>query len=102
MANAAAFRDLIVATRNDHPIRLGDVARVIDSVENTQQASWFDGQRSLVLAVQRQPDANTVGGGRQGQGHAAAVRRAAAAPRAASTCSTTARSRSALRFTTCR
>ena len=49
-----------MATRNDHPIRLGDLARVIDSVENTQQASRFDGQRSLVLAVQRQPGANTV------------------------------------------
>jgi hydrophobic/amphiphilic exporter-1 (mainly G- bacteria), HAE1 family len=60
LADAATFRDLIVATRNEHPIRLGDLARVIDSVENTQQASRFDGQRSLVLAVQRQPGANTV------------------------------------------
>ncbi|MGE3293805.1 MAG: efflux RND transporter permease subunit [Geminicoccaceae bacterium] len=60
LADAAAFRDLIVATRNGRPIRLGDLARVIDSVENTQQASRFDGQRSLVLAVQRQPGANTV------------------------------------------
>lgn len=60
LADAAGFRDLIVATRNGHPVRLGDLARVIDSVENTQQASRFDGQRSLVLAVQRQPGANTV------------------------------------------
>ena len=60
LADAAAFRDLIVTSRNGHPIRLGDLARVIDSVENTQQASRFDGQRSLVLAVQRQPGANTV------------------------------------------
>jgi HAE1 family hydrophobic/amphiphilic exporter-1 len=60
LADAAAFRDLIVATRDGHPVRLGDLARVIDSVENTQQASAYDGQRSLVLAVQRQPGANTV------------------------------------------
>ncbi|MEK0085650.1 efflux RND transporter permease subunit [Benzoatithermus flavus] len=60
LADAAAFRDLIVATRDGHPVRLGDLARVIDSVENTQQASAYDGQRSLVLAIQRQPGANTV------------------------------------------
>ncbi len=60
LADAAGFRDLIIATRNGHPIRLGEVARVIDSVENNQQASSYDGQRSLVLAVQRQPGANTV------------------------------------------
>ena len=60
LADAAGFRDLIVATRNDHPVRLGEVARVIDSVENNEQASWYDGERALVLAVQRQPGANTV------------------------------------------
>src|SRR3954451_15507184 len=60
LANADAFRDIIVAVRNGHPVRLGDVARVIDSVENDQVASWYDGTRSLVLAVQRQTDANTV------------------------------------------
>ena len=49
-----------MAVRNGNPVRLGDVARVIDSVENTEIASWYDGKRALVLAVQRQPDANTV------------------------------------------
>lgn len=60
LANADAFRDIIIAVRNGHQVRLGDVARVIDSVENDQVASWYDGTRSLVLAVQRQTDANTV------------------------------------------
>jgi len=60
LVNADAFRDIIVAVRNGHPVRLGDIARVIDSVENDQVASWYDGERSLVLAVQRQTDANTV------------------------------------------
>ena len=41
-------------------MRLGDVTRVIDSVENDQTASWYDGARAIMLAVQRQPDANTV------------------------------------------
>jgi len=58
--DAAQFSDLIIATREGKPVRLRDVAKVIDSVENNQTASWFDGSRSIVLAIQRQPDANTV------------------------------------------
>ena len=60
LADAAQFSNIIIAVRNGKPVRLGDVAKVIDSVENYQQASWYDGARSIVLAVQRQPDANTV------------------------------------------
>ncbi|WP_460451484.1 efflux RND transporter permease subunit [Alsobacter sp. SYSU BS001988] len=60
LSNADQFRNIIIAVRNGRPVRLGDVATVIDSVENYQQASWYDGTRSIVLAVQRQPDANTV------------------------------------------
>jgi HAE1 family hydrophobic/amphiphilic exporter-1 len=56
----AKYRPLIVAYRNGHPVRLGDIATVLDSVENDQVASWFNGTRSIVLAIQRQPDANTV------------------------------------------
>ena len=58
--NAAQFADLIIASREGKPVRLRDVAKVIDSVENNQTASWFEGSRSIVLAIQRQPDANTV------------------------------------------
>jgi HAE1 family hydrophobic/amphiphilic exporter-1 len=58
--NAAAFSDLIIATRDGRPVRLGEVTRVIDSVETTTTASWYDGTRAILLAVQRQPDANTV------------------------------------------
>ncbi|MBP2315867.1 efflux RND transporter permease subunit [Azospirillum soli] len=60
LPDAAAFRDLIVAYRNGAPVRLGDVATVLDSVENIRTASWYNGTRAIVLAVQRQPDANTV------------------------------------------
>ena len=60
LANAAEFSNIIIATRDGHPVRLGDVATVIDSVENLQTASWHDGSRAIVLAIQRQPDANTV------------------------------------------
>ena len=58
--NATSFAELIVANRGGKPVRLADLARVIDSVENNQTASWSDGTRALVLAVQRQADANTV------------------------------------------
>jgi HAE1 family hydrophobic/amphiphilic exporter-1 len=58
--NADQFADLIIATRDGKPVRLRDVAKVIDSVENNQTASWTQGSRSIVLAIQRQPDANTV------------------------------------------
>jgi hydrophobic/amphiphilic exporter-1 (mainly G- bacteria), HAE1 family len=60
LANAKDFSELIIAIRNGNPVRLGDVTRVIDSVANNLQASYFDGKRAEVLAIQRQPDANTV------------------------------------------
>ncbi len=60
LANAAGFANLIIATKNGHPVRLGDVTRVVDSVETTTTASWYNGTRAVILAVQRQPDANTV------------------------------------------
>jgi hydrophobic/amphiphilic exporter-1 (mainly G- bacteria), HAE1 family len=58
--NASDFANLIVAKRDGNPVRLGEITRVIDSVSNRQSASWNDGTRAIVLAVQRQPDANTV------------------------------------------
>jgi hydrophobic/amphiphilic exporter-1 (mainly G- bacteria), HAE1 family len=58
--NAAEFRKLIVAYRNGSPVRLEEVADVTDSVENNRVASWFNGRRSVTMAVQRQPGTNTV------------------------------------------
>jgi hydrophobic/amphiphilic exporter-1 (mainly G- bacteria), HAE1 family len=60
LTRAADYGGLIIAQRNGVPIKLEDVARVIDSVENNQTASWYNGQRSIILAVYRQSDANTV------------------------------------------
>ncbi len=60
LPDAAAFRQLIVSSRNGAPVRLGDIATVLDSVENVRTGSWYNGTRAIVLAVQRQPDANTV------------------------------------------
>jgi HAE1 family hydrophobic/amphiphilic exporter-1 len=60
MRHAADYRDVVVAYRNGAPIKLNQIARVIDSVENDQIATWFNDSRAIVLAIQRQPDANTV------------------------------------------
>ena len=58
--NATQFGRLIVAYRNGAPVRLSEVASVIDSVENNKVASWFNGRRSVTMTVQRQPGTNTV------------------------------------------
>jgi HAE1 family hydrophobic/amphiphilic exporter-1 len=60
MTNAEEYRKVVVAYRNGVPVPLDQVARVIDSVENDKIASWFNENRAIVLAIQRQPDANTV------------------------------------------
>jgi hydrophobic/amphiphilic exporter-1 (mainly G- bacteria), HAE1 family len=60
MPHAADYRDVVVAYRNGSPIKLNQIARVIDSVENDKIATWYNGERAIVLAIQRQPDANTV------------------------------------------
>jgi HAE1 family hydrophobic/amphiphilic exporter-1 len=57
---AAQYRPLIVRYVNGAPVRLGEVANIVDSVENDRVAGWLNGNRSIILAVQRQPDANTV------------------------------------------
>ena len=58
--DAAAFRPVIVAYRNGSPIRLQELGRVIDSVQNDKLAAWFKGKRGIVLAIQRQPGTNTI------------------------------------------
>ena len=60
LGHAAQYENLIVAYRNGAPVRLKDVAKAVDSVEDDRQASWYNGNRGILLAVQRQPDANTV------------------------------------------
>ncbi len=60
LRHAAEYRDVVAAWRNGAPVKLNEIARVIDSVENDKIASWFNNDRAIVLAIQRQPDANTV------------------------------------------
>jgi HAE1 family hydrophobic/amphiphilic exporter-1 len=58
--SAPEFRQLVVTYKDGAPVRLQDVARVMDDVQDNKTASWFDGARAIVLAVQRQPGTNTV------------------------------------------
>ncbi len=54
------YRNVVVAYRNGAPVMLTDVARVVDGVENNQQAAWMDETPAVILNVQRQPGANTI------------------------------------------
>jgi HAE1 family hydrophobic/amphiphilic exporter-1 len=58
--SAPEFRSVVIAYRNGNPVRLQDVALVLDDVQDNRTASWFDGTRAMVLAIQRQPGTNTV------------------------------------------
>jgi HAE1 family hydrophobic/amphiphilic exporter-1 len=60
LMKASDYRPLIVAYRQGRPVRLEEIGRVIDSVQNDKIASWFNNTRGIVLAIQRQPGVNTV------------------------------------------
>ena len=68
LANATEFTNLVVAYRRGAPVRLGELAQVIDSVQDIRLATWFAERnggalnlsRAMVLAVQKQPGVNTV------------------------------------------
>jgi hydrophobic/amphiphilic exporter-1 (mainly G- bacteria), HAE1 family len=60
MRSAAEYRDLIVAYRNGQPVKLKEIANVADGVENDKTANLYNNERSIVLAIFKQPDANTV------------------------------------------
>jgi multidrug efflux pump len=57
---ADAFRPVIVAYKNGAPVRLREVAEVVDSVENDELAGWANAERAVILNVQRQPGANVI------------------------------------------
>ncbi|MBO9663020.1 efflux RND transporter permease subunit [Dokdonella sp.] len=60
MFDAAAFGDLIVSYQNGAPVRLKDVAHVYDGVQNDKGGALLNGERGVVLAIQKQPGANTI------------------------------------------
>jgi len=60
LQDAAAFRPLIVAYRNGSPVRLEELGRVVDGVQTDKVASWYNDERAVILAIQRQPGTNSV------------------------------------------
>ena len=60
IAKADDYRPLVVAFRDGKPVRLGDVATIREGAQDEKTASWFNDQRAIILAVFRQPDANTI------------------------------------------
>jgi len=60
LLKAAEYRPVIVAWRNGAPIRLEQIANVIDGPDNDKLIGWFNNHRSIILAIQKQPGTNTV------------------------------------------
>ena len=66
--NAAAFNNVIIAYRNGAPVRVKDVGKAIDSVQNARTGAWYNNTKAEGLAIQRQAGANTIRAGRHDQG----------------------------------
>ncbi len=60
ISEAKAYEDVIVAYRNSAPVRLKDVAKVSDGLENTRVGGWYNGKPAVIVDVQRQPGANVI------------------------------------------
>src|SRR5262249_19418039 len=55
------YRPLVVAYRNGAPVRVSDVADVVDGAENVKQAAWMNRVPAVIVNIQRQPGANIIG-----------------------------------------
>src|SRR3989454_650474 len=60
LVSSDSYRPLIIAYRNGGPVRLTDVATVVDGVENAKQAAWANRDPAVILNIQRQPGANII------------------------------------------
>ncbi len=60
LLDAEGYNSIVVAWRNGSPVRLSEVAHVYAGVENERNAGWYNGARTIYLAIQRQPGTNTV------------------------------------------
>ncbi|MDH4151254.1 MAG: efflux RND transporter permease subunit [Betaproteobacteria bacterium] len=60
LQRAENFNNLIVAYKDGMPVRLSDVGNALDGIENSKIKSWLNGERAIILAIYRQPGANTV------------------------------------------
>ena len=60
VTNADTYKSVIVAYRNGAPVRLSDVAKVVNGLENSKVGAWYQGKPAVVIDVQRQPGANVI------------------------------------------
>ena len=60
LMKASSYGPMIVAYRNGNPVRLDEVAHVYDGIENDKSAAWYAGERTIYLAIQKQPGTNVV------------------------------------------
>ena len=58
--NASEFRRQVIAYRGGAPVTFGDVATVVDSIENVRSLDWYNDKRAVTVAIQRQPGSNTI------------------------------------------
>ena len=100
LTDADQFRRLIIAYRNGGAVRLGDVATVLDDIQNNKGASWYDDERAIGLAVMRQPGVNTVEVADAVKAELARDREGAAEDGQGASSSSTGRCRSSTRCTT--
>ncbi len=60
IATADAYKPIIIAYRNGSPVTIGDVARIIDGLENEKTGAWYQSKPAVVIEIQRQPGANVI------------------------------------------
>ncbi|MDR6304723.1 multidrug efflux pump [Nitrobacter vulgaris] len=60
ITTADAYRPIIIAYRNGSPVTIGDVARIVDGLENDRTGGWYNGTPAVIIDIQRQPGANVI------------------------------------------
>ena len=60
IAAADAYKPIIIAYRNGAPVTIGDVAQIVDGLENDRTGGWYQGTPAVIIDIQRQPGANVI------------------------------------------
>ena len=60
IAAAEAYKPIIIAYRNGAPVTIGDVAQIVDGLENDRTGGWYQGTPAVIIDIQRQPGANVI------------------------------------------
>jgi len=60
IADASAYKPIIIAYRNGNPVTIGDVATIVDGLENDRTGGWYQGIPAVIIEIQRQPGANVI------------------------------------------